>query len=244
MGLWARILQNLVLSLLSIVRLRVRVRETLVQYHDAANQSMLFVGITMAFVGMIGIYQTASQMAQVLPEYSALGGAFIQFFVREMGPTMTGLLLATRVGTGIAAELGSMKVTDQIDAMKLSGVDPVEMLVTPRLISSTVACLSLATLGTVVAIFAGCAVAWFGFSVLPDTFLSFRFIRMPDLTMGIVKCIVFGVTVPLISCSCGLEAEGGSEGVGQATTRAVVWSSFAVIVLDALISFTMEIALK
>ncbi len=244
MSLLSKMLQQLALSLWAIVRLKVSFKETAAQFFEAGNKSIVFVTVTMGFIGMIGIYQTASQMAKVLPEYSALGGAFIQFMVREMGPAMTGLLLAARVGTGIAAELGSMKVTDQLDAMKLSSVDPVELLVAPRLIAAVAACICLATLGTVVAIITGCIVAYTGFSVLPDTFMSLRFVRVPDLQVGLAKCVIFGLTVPLVACACGFDARGGSEGVGTATTRAVVFGSFGVILLDAIISFSWEVLMK
>lgn len=243
MAIFYRMTELLSLSLWSLVRLRLRPREVLRQFFEAGNRSVLFVSVTMAFVGMIGVYQMASTMAQVLPEYSTLGGAVLQGLTRELGPVMAGLLLATRVGTGMAAELGSMKVTDQLEAMKLSAVDPIELLVLPRLIATTCAGLALALLGTAIAYFAGMLVAWSGFSILPDTYLSLRFVREGDLAIGIAKSLVFGFTVPLISCACGFEAEEGSEGVGSATTRAVVISSFAVILLDAILSYVGEVLL-
>lgn len=225
----------------SIVRLKVNMRETLVQFYEAGYRSIPFVAVTMAFVGMLGVYQAAASMARMVPEFSGLGAATLQQLTKEMGPVMAGLLLATRVGTGIAAEIGSMKVTDQLDAMKLSSVDPVEILVVPRVLSSAVASLALSVTGTAVAYFAGLAVAWFGFSILPDTFMSLRLVSLHDLAVGVSKAIAFGASVPLVSCACGFNAQGGSEGVGNATTRAVVYSSFAVILLDALISWVGEV---
>jgi len=229
------------LSVWAVGRARVSGRETMRQYYEAGNRSILFVSVTMAFVGMIGVYQLASTMAQVLPEFSTLGAAVLQGLTKELGPLMAGLLLATRVGTGMAAEIGTMKVTDQLDAMKLSSVDTVELLVVPRLLSSTVACLSLAAIGGTIAYLSGMAVAYWGFSILPDTYLSLRFVRMPDLTMGVVKALLFGFAVPLVSCACGFEARGGSEGVGAATTRAVVLACFTVILLDAIVSYAGEV---
>jgi phospholipid/cholesterol/gamma-HCH transport system permease protein len=243
MAVYYRMLELFSLSLWSLVRFRIRPREIVRQFYEAGNRSVLFVSVTMAFIGMIGVYQLASTMARVLPEYSTLGGAVLQGLTKELGPVMAGLLLATRVGTGMAAELGSMKVTDQLEAMKLSAVDPIELLVLPRLIAATVAGVALAALGTTIAYFTGMLVAWFGFSVLPDTYLSLRFVREGDLIIGITKSIVFGFTVPLVSCACGFEADEGSEGVGRATTRAVVISSFAVILLDAILSYVGEVLL-
>ncbi len=243
MTLYYRMFELFSLSLWSLVRLRVKPREILRQFYEAGNRSVLFVSVTMAFIGMIGVYQLASTMARVLPEYSTLGGAVLQGLTRELGPVMAGLLLATRVGTGMAAELGSMKVTDQLEAMKLNAVDPIELLVLPRLIAATLAGVALAALGTAIAYFVGMLVAWFGFSILPDTYLSLRFVREGDLLIGIAKSVTFGFTVPLVSCACGFEADEGSEGVGQATTKAVVISSFAVILLDAILSYVGEVLL-
>jgi phospholipid/cholesterol/gamma-HCH transport system permease protein len=241
MALLVTIGQMLSLSLWALVRLRFGGREMLRQVYETGNRSLLFVGITMAFIGMIGVYELASTMEAVLPEYSTLGAATLQGLTREMGPIMAGLLLATRVGTGMAAEIGSMQVSDQVDAMKLCSVDPVELLVLPRLFATSVASVGLAAVGTTIAFFAGMAVAWFGFSILPDSFMSLRFVVTADLIMGISKSLVFGFTVPLISCACGFLATGGSEGVGRATTRAVVLSSFVVILEDAFITYIGEV---
>lgn len=240
--LWATLrLFGLCLSLLA--RLRIPVRETVRLTYEAANRSFLFVAVTMAFVGMIGVYQTASQMAEILPEFSALGAGVIQMTTKEMGPILAGLLLAIRVGTGYAAELGTMKVTDQLDALRLCSVDPVHQLVVPRLLATLMATFSLGLLGSLVGLAAGMAVAYSGFGVLPDTFINFRFVSLSDLYMGLTKCMAFGLSVPLISCACGFEAQGGAEGVGRATTLAVVVSSFAVILLDATISTAWEMLL-
>ncbi len=224
-----------------MVRLKIPWRETIHLTYDAANRSLLFVGVTMAFIGMIGVYQTASQMARILPEFSVLGAGVIQMTVREMGPIMAGLLLAIRVGTGYAAELGTMKVTDQLDALKLCAVDPVRSLVVPRLLAGFSASFALAIFGSIIGLAVGMLVAYHGFGVLPDTFISFRFVRMSDLYMGLTKCAAFGVVVPIVSATCGFEAEGGAEGVGRATTQAVVIGSFAVILLDAAISTLWEV---
>ncbi len=243
MALYYRMLELFSLSLWSALRLRIRPREVIKQFYEAGNRSVLFVSVNMAFIGMIGVYQLASTMARVLPEYSTLGGTVLQGLTKELGPVMAGLLLATRVGTGMAAELGSMKVTDQLEAMKLSAVNPIELLVLPRLIAATIAGVALAALGTTIAYFTGMLVAWLGFAVLPDTYLSLRFVREGDLIIGIIKSVTFGFTVPLVSCACGFEADEGSEGVGRATTRAVVISSFAVILLDAILSYVGEVLL-
>jgi len=229
------------LFLWSVVRFRIRIGETAHQFFEAGNRSILFHAVSMAFVGMIGVYQLAYTIESVLPEFSAMGGAVLQGLISVLGPVLTGLLMATRVGTGMAAEIGSMKVTDQLEAMKLSSVDPVELLVVPRLIACTFAGLALAVMGIVIAYFVGLVVAWYGFDILPDTYLSLRFVRMADLWLGVGKSLLFGFTVPLVACACGFEAQGGSEGVGRATSRAVVMASFIVILEDAIVSYIGEV---
>jgi phospholipid/cholesterol/gamma-HCH transport system permease protein len=146
------------------------------------------------------------------------------------------MMLATRVGAGIAAEVGSMVVTEQVDALRMSGVDPIEYLIVPRFLASLVMTLVLTIFAVVVAILAGMLTAKLSFRVNPRVFLDTTHVRFGDLIIGVTKCIAYGAAIPVVSGYCGLSARGGSEGVGWATTRAVIGSSFAVIVLDFILS--------
>ena len=225
----------------STLRRGIRMRTLVNHVADAGAGSLFFIALTLGFVGVIGVYQTAEQMQKVIPEFSLLGAATIQLLVREFAPIITGLMVATKVGTGLAAEVGSMVVTDQVDAMRLCGVDPVDELVVPRVWGTVVAMVCLATLGGVVALAAGIWVAWSGFDVPAETFLSLRFVKMPDLWVGLTKAGIFGFFIPVVSIACGLEAKGGSDAVGEATTKAVVWSSFSVILLDLVVGALAEV---
>jgi phospholipid/cholesterol/gamma-HCH transport system permease protein len=225
----------------STLRRGIRMRAFLAHVSDAGWGSLFFIAITLGFIGVIGVYQTAEQMKKVIPEFSLLGAATLQLLVREFAPIVTGLMVSTKVGTGLAAEVGSMVVTDQVDAMRLCGADPIEELVVPRVWGTVVAMVGLAALGGVVAYGAGMWSAWASFDVPAETFISLRFVKMPDLWVGLSKAVIFGFSIPVVSIACGLEAKGGSEGVGEATTRAVVWSSFSVIFLDLVVGALAEV---
>src|SRR5262249_50859036 len=145
-------------------------------------------------------------------------------------------MLATRVGAGIAAEIGSMTVTEQVDALRMCGVDPVEYLIVPRFLAALVMQVVLTVLGVVVAIGLGGMTAALAFRVLPHVFLHMSHVARAAVFVGLAKCEAFGEAIPIISGFCGLRARGGSEGVGEATKLAVIGSSFAVLVLDFAIS--------
>lgn len=202
------------------------------QMYEIGNRSLVFLAVVMGFIGMILVYQAGLQMLRVVPDLSQLGATYLQLLVSELGPTICALMLATRVGAGIAAEIGSMVVTEQVDALRMCAADPVDYLVKPRLLASLVMTLLLGVLATGVAFLTGMATAAVFFEVNPRTFASLSVIGGGDLVVGLAKCLAYGVAVPVVSAHCGLTTFGGSEGVGRATTRAVVNSSLTVVVLD------------
>jgi phospholipid/cholesterol/gamma-HCH transport system permease protein len=208
------------------------------QMYEIGNRSLAFLAIVMGFIGMILVYQGGLQTQRVVPDLSLLGATFLQLLVRDLAASICALMLATRVGAGIAAEIGSMVVTEQVDALRMCATDPVDYLIRPRFL----ACLSM--FGALVVIAAGVAflsgmwTAYAFFGINPRTFANVSMVNVGDLTIGLTKCVAYGAAIPVISGYCGLTAFGGSEGVGAATTRAVVNSSLAVIVLNFVISGT------
>ena len=202
------------------------------QLYWVGNKSLIFIMVTMAFLSMVSIYQTATQIARILPDFSLLGAGFIQIMVKQFAPVLTALMIATKVGTGIAAEIGTMAVTEQVDALKMSNTDPVRYLLVPRVIACTIMVPALSVIATGVAIITGMVTANIGFEVQYDSFWDLQWLSWPELGIGVCKAFSFGFLIPIISAHAGFQAYGGSEGVGTATTRAVVNSSFAVIVLD------------
>ena len=206
------------------------------QGHAVGNGSMLFVSVTMAVVGMIAVLQSGLQTQRVLPELSLLGANIIQILAREFAPTVCALMLATRVGAGIAAEIGSMVVTDQVDALRMSGADPVDYLVVPRFVACVVMTTALAWWSLLVSLVAGSVAANLVFDLNYDTFVNFSLIGLGDLVVLTVKAITYGAAIPIVSAQRGLTTFGGSEGVGWATTNAVVHSSLAIIFFDLVLS--------
>ncbi len=206
------------------------------QMYEIGNRSLGFLAIVMGFIGMILVYQGGLQTQRVVPDLSLLGATFLQLLVRDLAASICALMLATRVGAGIAAEIGSMVVTEQVDALRMCATDPIDYLIRPRFL----ACLSmfgaLVVIAAGVAFLAGMWTAHAFFGINPRTFANVSMVSVGDLTIGLTKCLAYGAAIPVISGYCGLTAFGGSEGVGAATTRAVVNSSLAVIMLNFVIS--------
>jgi phospholipid/cholesterol/gamma-HCH transport system permease protein len=212
------------------------------QMYEIGNRSLVFVCIVMGFIGMILVYQGGLQTKRVVPDLSQLGATFLEVLVRDLGASICALMLATRVGAGIAAELGSMAVTEQIDALRLCAADPVDYLVKPRFLASIVMVLVLTVISSSAAYATGMFGAQVFFGINPRTFVNFTLVDAVDVATGLTKCIAYGAAIPLISAQAGFAATRGSEGVGTATTHAVVRSSLAVIALDFLISGAFWVA--
>jgi phospholipid/cholesterol/gamma-HCH transport system permease protein len=230
------------LSLSATVRLilrRFEPREALRQAFDAGNRSVLFVMLTMSFIGMIMVLEACYQAQRLIGDYSLVGPGFLELLVREFAPTIGAMMIATRVGAGIAAELGSMAVTEQLDALRMCGAEPISELVVPRALACAVMVPALIVLGGFSSELAGLLTARIAFSVPYDAFWNLRLVSMGDVFVGVLKAIVFGWTIPITSSRAGLRARGGSAGVGGATTRAVIDTSLAIIFLD----FVLNLAL-
>lgn len=208
------------------------------QMYEIGNRSLVFLCIVMGFVGMILTYQAGIQTLRVVPDLSRLGATFIELIIKDLGPSICALMLATRVGAGIAAEIGSMVVTEQVDALRMCAADPVDYLVKPRFIASLVMTLLLVVCASSVAVGMGVLTAQAYFDISPRTFFNFDRVGISDISVGFTKCLAYGAAVPVISSQAGLSTFGGSEGVGAATTRAVVNSSLAVVVMNFFISGT------
>jgi phospholipid/cholesterol/gamma-HCH transport system permease protein len=206
------------------------------QMFEIGNKSLFFVSITMGFLGMILVYQAGLQAKRVVPDFTMLGATYLELLVRDFAASLGALMLATRVGAGIAAEIGSMVVTEQVDALRMCAADPIDFLVVPRFLASMVMTTVLIVWAGTVAFLAGAGTAYVAFDVPLQTFFNMSLVDWGDLSTGLTKCIAYGAAIPVVSGYCGLSTFGGSEGVGWATTRAVVNSSLAIIILNAFIS--------
>jgi phospholipid/cholesterol/gamma-HCH transport system permease protein len=158
--------------------------------------------------------------------------------VRELGPIITGLMVAGRNASGMASELGSMVVTEQIDAMRALGTDPMKKLVTPRVVATTVMLFFLTIISDLLGLFGGAAVAvlLFGLDWRQYWNTAYQTLVFQDVFMGLVKPLFFGFIIATVGCYYGMTARGGTQGVGRATTQAVVASSVLILVVDLFIT--------
>ncbi len=210
--------------------------EVVNQLYIIGNKSLVFVAVTMGFIGMVMVYQSCLQLNRITGDLSQVGPEFLKLIIQDFAPTITCLMLATRVGAGIAAEVGSMKVTEQVDALRMSGITPVNYIIVPRFIASVIMTYVMVIFAVVVTFGAGGLTAMFSFGVNPNLFFDMSRVEWFDVIIGAWKTLAYGMAIPIISGYCGLRAKGSAEGVGSATTAAVIGSSFAVILLGFFIS--------
>ena len=212
-------------------------KDTFQQMDEVGVKSTVIIVLTGFFTGGV----LALQSASLMKEFGAVhltGQLVAVSLVKELGPVLTALMFAGRVGSGIASQLGSMRVTEQIDAMRALGTDPTKKLVTPRV----VACTTMLPLLTVVADFSGLVGGWLvSFNMLKlNTQLywntAFHALDYSNALQGLIKPVVFGFLIGTVGCYFGLRTEGGTRGVGQSTTQAVVAASILVIVADFFLS--------
>ncbi len=214
-------------------------------YGDDVALQMDAIGVgSLPITAMIGFFSgavMALQMSRALASYGQVNqtGTIVSItLVRELGPVLTAVMVAGRNASGIASELGSMKVTEQIDAMRALGTDPVQKLVTPRLIATSF----MLPLLTIIADFVGMvggwliAVVYLNLSSRQFWSTAWRALEWNDVTQGLTKPLVFAVVIALIGCFYGLRASGGTQGVGRATTQAMVAATVLIFVLDLMIT--------
>jgi phospholipid/cholesterol/gamma-HCH transport system permease protein len=230
--------------LLSIRALRNIVRTP--HYADDIFMQMDVIGVGSLFiVSLIGLFSgivMALQMARALTQYCAQGqvGSIVAItLVRELGPVLTAVLVAGRNASGIASELGSMKVTEQIDAMRALGTDPIQKLVTPRLIATAVVLPLLTIISDFIGLIGGYFIAstMLGLTFSEYWTTAWQALEYNDIAQGLLKPFVFAIIIALVGCFYGMRTTGGTQGVGRATTRAVVSSSVWIFVLTAFITY-------
>jgi phospholipid/cholesterol/gamma-HCH transport system permease protein len=200
-------------------------------------QSIFIVALTGTFSGMVLALQTTYALRAFSAE-GRVGGLVAVSLTRELAPVFSAIMVTARAGSAMAAELGNMRVTEQIDAIATMGVNPVQYLLSPRLVASVLMVPLLCVLYTTVGMCGAYLVAVLAMSGDPGIFLqSVRDISVPkDLFMGLVKAAVFGFIVSAVSCRHGYFAAGGARGVGLATTRAVVESCVAILIANYLLT--------
>ena len=203
------------------------------QLEHVGVQSLTITNVTLLFTGMVLAVQTAYSLASYGGQ-SFVGDLLALSIVRELGPVLTALMVAGRVGAGITAEIGSMTVTEQVDALRVLAASPVKKLVVPRVGALVIALPLLTTVADVVGLFGGMVMAVSEIGQGRAYYVSHVLLalRVQDITSGIGKSFFFAFFIGIIACYNGLRATGGADGVGKATTNTVVTASISIIVSD------------
>jgi len=212
-------------------------RETIEQLYQIGYRSLSIVTLTGVFTGMVMAFQTGMEMSRFGAK-AYIGSVVAVSLVRELGPVLTALVVAGRVGAGITAELGSMRVTDQIDAMRAMATDPYKKLVVTRIWSLLIMLPILVAVADVVGLLGGMLIATTNLNVSFELYKStvLNSLLIQDIASGLIKPIIFAFIIGSIGCYLGMNTSGGTKGVGSATTMSVVISSIFIFVLDFILT--------
>lgn len=203
------------------------------QMEQIGVRSLGVAGITTIFTGMVLALQTALSLPALGVKYY-IGAVVSKSLVRELGPVLTALIVGGRIGSGMTAEIGTMKVTEQIDALRSMAADPVKKLVAPKLAATLVMLPALTVIGDGLGILGGLLVATYTLDLPPGLYVNdvFDSLNFGDVFSGIAKSFFFAYFIAIIGCYNGLNTTGGADGVGRATTNTVVLASIMVLVSD------------
>jgi len=221
----------------TLPKLHRTIRLTVVQMFEIGVGSMPLVIVTSFFTGGVAAVQAAYQFQAWIPD-RFVGAVVGRSVLIELGPVLTGLVVGGRVGASIAAELGTMKVTEQIDALEALGIDSNRYLVLPRFVAGVIMIPVVTIFADAIAIGGGWLAATGSIGMNSQTFMSglHLFFEMSDVWSGLIKSCVFGMIIATMGCYYGLQTEGGAEGVGKAATRAVVSSCLLILISDYILA--------
>ena len=220
-----------------IFRPPLQIRMIARQMEEFGIRSLPVVLLTGAFTGMVFALQSYHGFHRFGAE-TLIGPAVSLSLCRELGPVLTALMVAGRTGSAMAAEIGTMKVTEQIDALETLATNPVKYLVVPRLLSGIIMLPILTVFAISIGMLGGYVVSVYLMGANPTIYVksSFDILYLEDITNGLIKAAFFGLVIALVGCYYGFYARGGAEGVGQATTKAVVVACMSILVLDFFLS--------
>lgn len=226
----------------SIVQGRFSTQELFEQLFEFAVKSLGIVVLCLTFVGIIIILEYSYHMKMVIGNDSLIPSFAMIMMARELAPTITALLLTSKMGASVAAELGAMKTSEQLDAYRLLGLSPIDLFVAPRTIASAFATLTLAMISLFLTIMGAwlASILVLGFSTYSFFNSLFLFAQPIDFIMCAVKALVFGASIPIIASTLGFRCRFGAEGVGLCTTDAVVANSIWIIMMDFLLTYAFS----
>lgn len=235
-GIWLLFMDTLYWTF----RSRIKLGYLFKQMEFVGVKSLGVVIITGGFTGMVLALQTYYGFRKFSSE-GMVGATVALSMTRELGPVLTSLMVTGRAGSAMAAELGSMRVTEQIDALTVMALSPIKYLVVPRVLASLFMLPVLTIISDFVGILGGYIVGVKLLSINEGVFIArmVKYVDLDDVYNGLVKSAVFGVLLSLISCYKGFNAKGGAEGVGKATTQAVVFSSVTILISDYVLTSLM-----
>ncbi len=212
-------------------------QDTINHMHNIGVKSLVIIVMTSGFTGLVLALQSGYELA-IYGAKMYVGTLLSVSLVRELGPVLMALVIAGRVGAGISAELGSMAVTEQIDAMRALGTNPVKKLASTRFVAITVMLPVLTVIGDLMGILGGLVIAVTNLGISPSFYWTtvIRALTFNDIFTGLLKPVVFAMTIGTVSCYMGFTATGGTKGVGEATTKSVVVSSILIFILDFFIT--------
>lgn len=207
------------------------------QMIEVGYYSLPVVGLTAIFTGAVLALQSYTGFSRINAE-SAIASVVVLSITRELGPVLAGLMLAGRLGASIAAEIGTMRVTQQIDALYTLNTDPMKYLVVPRVLAGMLMLPFLVIVADIIGVFGGYLISVYKLDFSPYAYLrdTFNYLETKDVMSGLIKATVFGFFVSLIGCFQGYTSKGGAQGVGIATTQAVVNSSIIILLSNYLIT--------
>ncbi len=209
------------------------------QMIDIGYYSLPVVGLTAIFSGMVLALQSYTGFARFAAgSENAVANVVVVSLTRELGPVLAGLMVAGRIGASMAAEIGTMRVTEQLDALTTLSTNPFKYLVVPRLIAGALMLPALVLIADIIGIFGGFVVSVYKLGFNPAAYISntYDFMEPLDVISGLVKAGVFGFTIALMGCYAGYHSKGGAQGVGAATTNAVVSSSILILTFNYIIT--------
>jgi phospholipid/cholesterol/gamma-HCH transport system permease protein len=207
------------------------------QMIEIGYYSLPVVGLTAIFTGAVLALQSYTGFSRFNAE-SSIAAVVVISITRELGPVLAGLMVAGRVGASMAAEIGTMRVTEQIDALSTLSTNPYKYLITPRLVAGILMLPCLVLVADIIGVFGGYLVAIHKLGFNPSTYLknTFDFVETKDVMSGLVKAGVFGFLIALMGCYHGFSSKGGAQGVGRATTNAVVSASILILLFNYFIT--------
>jgi phospholipid/cholesterol/gamma-HCH transport system permease protein len=212
-------------------------RQFVRQLIDIGYYSLPVVGMTALFTGMVLALQSYTGFARFNAE-SAIAGVVVLSVTRELAPVLAGLMVAGRVGASIAAEIGTMRVTEQIDALTTLSVNPYKYLIAPRILAGTLTLPILVLIGDIIGVLGGYVIAIYKLGFSQGSYLSqtWDIVETMDVVSGLTKAAVFGFIVALLGCYNGFNSQRGAQGVGAATTNAVVSASIMILIFNYILT--------